>query len=214
MIEVDDFERIEKQRVAREEKRKARQTEIKVFGECPKKGHSVFDGGCDRCDMDDMIEDGLACKIHRREYDDRTKCRLCEIKEIRASIEGVNWHANHGRADHEIKKVSELDPFLTRPFIDARKRTVITTMNNDDEAIKTVQLIVKNYRKPHLNTIQDQSGTYYDHRKVIWGVNIESGVGLSFILNHNGIANFKITSDRWLKIQINKDLTIREILKR
>lgn len=190
---------------------RAREVETKILNECPvHPTRYIYQGVCDDCKFDWNVKIGNACKEHREIFVNGI-CSHCQRREMRQSVEGVSW-GTHNRVDKKIKKVAEIDSRLTLPFIEARNRKTITTMT-DDEAKKAVCLIVDNYRKPHLNTRQDQSGNAYHHRKVFWGVNIESGVGLSFILNHAGITNFKITPDRWLTIWINRDLTIREILK-
>lgn len=200
---------------------KLREVENKLSNYCER--HKTNFIPCYRCSKDKehqvLIAEGKMCKRHRIRYQEswskeEKPCWKCVSEKERLRIEGIN-HKNNDRYDDKDQKnsITEFDPEIAALFIQARKRKDIKTLNIED-SITVLKLVYKVLgRKNYINSNQDQSGNKYDHRKVLWGVNLEDGVAISKVLHDAGFVDFKITPDRWLSFKIHLSVEVGKTLK-
>lgn len=153
----------------------------------------------------DRVDVGVCLKhwIDWKEYDpNATGCWQCENE---AENRSPDW------------QTGDLQKFIgvvdCAAFIAARKRHDLQVLD-EQTAIKAVREVSALIGKPRLNTTWNQNGKRYNHRVVLWKVDVEKGIKASNALVSNGITDYKITSSKWLTVWIPKELTVRECLKK
>ncbi len=199
-----------------EERLKVAEVETKLSGECPIHHGSWINGVCYDCVRykENVIEidAGKMCEKHRRSFWDG-KCHKCEWEKAVASPIGVIYN-DHAKEEAELKLLEQYKEAELEALKKARKRFTLPVLHGERarQAIKLVAEVLG--RHPNLNTTADQSGHAYNHRTVLWNVDLQDMVKASNALSAAGFDEFKVTTNRWLTLWIDLSITVVDVLGR
>lgn len=210
-------------RIESEEEKKLREVQTALDGHCSKHDINVLPGQkCYQCEekirMNKLILEGVACPKHREEYGSRhkegPKCWGCQLEVDRKSPEGrePGIHDIYGRRDRPGIKFKDFSPEQQAAWLQGRNK--IPRVLSDTDSHTAVKLVFAHLGKPRINSIMDQGGKRYHHRRLFWGVNLEGGVPLAKALVDAGIQEFGISTERWLTLRIPQYIQLRNILKK